>query len=50
MNEYAEHCELELELNAVGDTFEGGLDNIGVGELNAEKCNIHENDEEVDGE
>jgi|SRR5271156_458722 len=49
VNEFAEHCELELELDAVDDAFEGSLDNIEVSELNAEKCNIHEN-EGVDGE
>jgi hypothetical protein len=50
MNEFAEHCGLELKPDAVDDAFKGGLDNIEVGELNAEKCKIHENDEDVDGE
>jgi hypothetical protein len=45
-----ELAELELELDAVDHAFEGGLDNIETAEHNTEKCNIHEDDADVDGE
>lgn len=47
VNEFAEDCKLELEH---GRRLEDGLDNTEVGKLNAQKWNIHENDEGVDGE
>ena len=49
-DEFAKHSELELELDAVHDALEHRLDDVVVGELDAEERNVHEDDEDVNSE
>lgn len=49
-DQLAEHGKLELGLDAVDYTLERGLDNVQVGEFDAEKGDIHEDDQDVDGD
>jgi hypothetical protein len=49
VNKFAEDCNLRLEFNTVDDALEDGRDNMEVSKLNAQKRNIHENDEGGDG-
>lgn len=46
----AEHGELELELDTMHDTVERGFDNVQVGEFDTETGDVHEDDQDVDGE
>lgn len=49
-DQLAEYGELELELDTVHDTLERGFDNVQVGEFDAEKGDVHVDDQDVDGE
>ena len=50
LNEFAEDGEFELELDAVDDAFEGGFDQVQVREFSGQERDVHDYDDDVDGQ
>lgn len=50
VDQFAQDSELQLELDAVDDTFDGLLNDMSILILHYQKRNIHNDDEHVDAE